>query len=399
MACAALAISALLLISGFIALSPELTAYRGLSEDSLPQPIDLAGSDLSVRIGTGARNSDNTLTLNGLAGDRAILTRYLNLVAQDYPYLHYHIAGRHPGETVYLIWKTTDDPNRINSQRLDWTGDNDATIRLAENPDWQGNVTELGLDIYGELREQPLLISSLGLSSGGTGPLLATIWTQWTTLHGWTHKSINRQGRPGSTDPTRTEAAAAWAGIAVLLLLIARASRRGHPPIIFGVAVLLPWITLDLLWQRELTHQFAETRQLFSGKTMHEKHLADQDSEIYSYALRLKSEVLPEQPARIFILHKVIEHNYERLKTQYYLLPHNSYNYGRTPPLDAIRPGDFILVLGDIPGLRYQQALGQLAWGTAETLAVALVDEDKMGMLLEVKVKHSSVDGDRREAK
>jgi hypothetical protein len=95
----------------------------------------------------------------------------------------------------------------------------------------------------------------------------------------------------------------------------------------------------------------------------------------------------------------VIEHNYERLKTQYYLLPHNSYNYGRTPPLDAIRPGDFILVLGDIPGLRYQQALGQLAWGTAETLAVALVDEDKMGMLLEVKVKHSSVDGDRREAK
>mgnify|MGYP001825189588 FL=1 len=399
MALAALAISALLLISGFIALSPELTADRGLSEESLPEPIDLAGSDLTVRIGTGARNSDNTLTLNGLAGDRAILTRYLKLAARDYPYLHYRIAGRHPGETVYLIWKTTDDPNRINSQRLDWTGDNDATIRLEENPDWQGNVTEIGLDIYGELREQPLLISSLGLSSGGTGPLLATIWTQWTTLQGWTQKSINRQGRPGSTDPTRTEAAAAWAGIAVLLLLSARASRREHPPIIFGVAVLLPWITLDLLWQRELTHQFAETRQLFSGKTMHERHLADQDSEIYSYALRLKTDVLPEQPARIFILHKVIEHNYERLKTQYYLLPHNIYNYGRTPPLDAIRPGDFVLVLGDIPGLRYQQALGQLQWGKAETLPVTLVDEDKMGMLLVVKVKNYTVDGDRGEAK
>lgn len=159
---------------------------------------------------------------------------------------------------------------------------------------------------------------------------------------------------------------------------------------IIGVALLVPWLALDMLWQRELNLQFDETRYLFDGKTMDERHLVDQDSEIYRYAKRLKEEVLPAAPSRVFILHDSAGHNYERLKTQYYLLPHNIYNYGQYPLVNAIRPSDFILMLGDIPGLSYQHALGQLAWGESSTLKVSPLDSDKKGQLFRVTKEASS---------
>ena len=88
---------------------------------------------------------------------------------------------------------------------------------------------------------------------------------------------------------------------------------------------------------------------LFSGKTMHERHLADEDSEFYSYAKRLKAEVLPAKPSRIFILHESLEHDYERLKTQFYLLPHNIYNYGRFPQKEQPQCRRFYSHSGNCP--------------------------------------------------
>lgn len=122
-------------------------------------------------------------------------------------------------------------------------------------------------------------------------------------------------------------------------------------------------VGLYLLWQGELETQLNETTYLFAGKTQHEKHLAETDSELYSYAQHLKGEVLPKPCVRIFLLHNSRGHNYTRLRTQLHLLPHNIYNYGRRPQIKHTRPGDYILVLGTIPGLNFNPKRSILTWG------------------------------------
>ncbi len=390
MALGGLGIGALLLLSAYILLSPALESYRSDHKQHTSSTLAIPGSDLSARMGTATENPDKSLTLSRLAGDRAILTRHLTLQAQDYDFLQYQLSNRNPSQTIYLIWRTAAKPAEVFNVRLGWSGDDMTTIRLAENPNWQGTITEIGLDIYGDLRGEPLVISDLHLLPGGVTELLSAIWSDWTAFTGWTQKSINFQGNPGAILPTPTEAAAAWAGLTLALLLLTRSPIRGQPRVIIGVALLVTWFALDMLWQRELNIQFDETRYLFDGKTMDERHLVDQDSAIYRYAKRLKEEVLPAAPSRVFILHDSAGHNYERLKTQYYLLPHNIYNYGQYPLVNAIRPGDFILMLGDIPGLSYQHALGLLAWGESSTLKVSPLDSDKKGQLFRVTKKASS---------
>jgi hypothetical protein len=379
----ALGLGVLLLISAYSLLSPDARMYRADSYDGATGPRVIEANSLVARIGRAEFDGDNGLALTRLSGDRAILTQRLDLQAQDYAFLQYRLTARNPGQRIYLIWKSAESPAEIFSLPLNWSGDNNTTVSLVDNPDWSGTITEIGLDVYGELRNQSLVISDLSLLPGSATGLLSAVWSQWTTFRGWSQKSINHLGDPESTLPTPAEAAAAWAALALALALLLRlmAPRRGQPMVILGSAILVPWLAFDILWQRELNIQHSETRYLFSGKAMHERHLADEDSEIYSYAKRLKTASLPDYPSRVFILHDSEEHDFERLKTQYYLLPHNIYNYGRLPDKDAVKTGDFILMLGKIPGLEYSENSKTLRWGNDQQLTVTLLDTDERGLL------------------
>jgi hypothetical protein len=84
-------------------------------------------------------------------------------------------------------------------------------------------------------------------------------------------------------------------------------------------------------------------------------------------------------------LHDSDGHDYERLKTQYYLLPHNIYNYGRFPIAGSAQQGDFILVLGNISGIEYNQYKGQLRWDDSDFLDVTLLDSDAKGELFAIR--------------
>ena len=390
-ALAALAVSALLTVSAYVLLSTDAGAYRSGDISTATAPRVIHGGDLVARIGTTRADTKTSLELTQLAGDRAILTQHLALPARDYDFLQYRISGRNPSQSIYLIWRTDTNPRQIYNLRLSWSGETAETVRLAGHPDWQGSVTEIGLDIYGELRGQPMVIRDLTLLPGSVTALLASIWSKWSAFSGWSQKSINYLGDPGSPFPTPVEAAATWAGLAIALLLLARAPQRGQSSLILGITILVPWIALDMLWQRELNTQEAETDYLFKGKTMHERHLADEDRDIYAYANRLKTDVLPNTPSRILILHDSDEHDYVRLKTQYHLLPHNIYNYGRYPETRGLRPGDFVLVLGTVPGLSFDEASRKLAWGAGQQLGAKLLDRDARGTLLQI-VPHESND-------
>jgi hypothetical protein len=388
-ALAALIASAIILIAGYTTFSPDLAAYREAASKVISQPHTINGGELTVRLGAGEKTREGTLLLTGMSQDnRAILTSRTSIVANSDPFIEYSLSNAHPGEVIYLIWRTAEDPEEVSRARLHWNGGKSTTYNVAKHKKWRGHITELGFDIYGDLRDQPLIISSLKALPYSAKATLASIWSDWTAFEIWKQASINYlRGAPKSALLSPTVAMAAWAGLALLLVALFGWLKRAHQPISYAAVVLIPWIALDCLWQVRLNTQLAETKFLFKGKSQQERHLEDVDSHIYSHANYLKKEVLPLAEQRIFLLHDSDGLNKERLKTQYYLLPLNIYNYGRFPRPKATRSGDYILALGRIPGLDYDKRRQLLLWGDNKTLNAERVDQHPRGTLYRVLPK------------
>ncbi len=386
----ALALSALILVTGYLIFSPEVakhTQAAGRNEEIGPHLI--RGDDLRVRIGTARVTEGGVMQLSGLytgEDDRAILSQGTSFAAQDYSFIEYDIRGRHATEkeTVYLLWRTAENPDRVFNVPLPWRGNNAGTAFLGMQSDWHGQITEIGLDIYGDLREQPLSISNLTLLPFSSSELLHTIWFEWTAFRGWTQKSANRlHGTPEHGILSPTLAMSAWSGLGLIILAGISRLSRSHYQVAYTIAVVVPWIVLDLIWQANLTAQLEETKFLFAGKSQHEKHLADRSPELYEYAEHLKNEVLPEPGARIFLLQDSKKMTYTRVKAQYYLLPHNIFNYDRFPRKKEIRRGDYILVLGTVEGLEFSPETNTLRW-QGKSLLVKRVDSRSAGSLYQV---------------
>ncbi len=385
----ALTFSAAVLLPAFLTLHTH-------SADTGAQAKTIPGNKLAVIMGT-ARPSINGLKLNKLAkageDNRAILSTKISFKAEDYPFVDYKITNRHPGTTVYLIWRTADNPEKIHNTMLYWNGDKTTTINMAKFEQWQGNITELGLDIYEDLRDRPMIIQQLTLQPFSNTTLMAATWSEWITYRGWTQRSAHHlRGAQRNTSLSPTLAVASWAGLALLLLMVSNIRAAPHnttPRIIAYIAAgIIPWIALDMLWQSELNTQLNETKTLFAGKNQHEKHLAERDGSLYAYAKHLKDSVLPEPGAKILLLHDSEHRTYRRLKAQYYLLPHNVFNYDRVPRKGAVQTADYILALGKINGLTFSLESHTLNWknpeGSNDAVKVTLIDSQPLGKLYKI---------------
>jgi hypothetical protein len=377
----ALAVSAGILL----ALYAVVMDMRAPPRDDRPQAIDIPGKMMEPVVGSALVEGDK-LVVTGYegAGERtAVAVWRSRFEALDYPLLKYQVDAAFPGPDILLIWRTLSDPGVLYNTELAATDGRAARLDLARLPDWRGTVLEIGVYVRAHAAEQELAIGGLALEPLGWRAALATDWSEWTRFRGWSAQSINYlYGTPDSEGLSPVLVAAAWSALAVLLLLIAGLLRGGVPVGALAAVVLLPWISLDLLWQRELSTQLLQTRDQFAGKTIPEKHLADLDGDIYGYITRLKNEVLPAEPARIVILHDSHGHNFERLKAQYYLLPNNSYNRGRSLPREGLNKVDYVLALGTVPGLEFSAESHTLIWKNRKrTVRADLLDSDPMGTL------------------
>ena len=102
-----------------------------------------------------------------------------------------------------------------------------------------------------------------------------------------------------------------------------------------------------------LAHNIEEAITTYAGTPRGEKHLPGSDEHLLRHSQELKASVLPKTPQRIFIVHDSKGHQYRRLRLQYHLLPHNVYNYWRTPEARFVREGDYIILLERVPGVRH----------------------------------------------
>lgn len=384
----ALMISATALIGGYAIFSPRLAELKAGATGPDARAWTFRGSDLIPRMGLGEETESAGLRITRLEqgiDNRAIFTRRTRAKAADYPFLETTITGRNPAARFYLIWRTEENPEEVHNTILHWAGDEASTYQLAKNRNWRGTIIEVGIDVYGDLRDQETTIQSLTLLPASSDTLLKSIWVEWTALRTWTQKSTNYLlGHTSDGTVSPTFATALWAGLSLAIVALISLVIRSRIPIAYCLAVLLPWICLDLLWQSNLSSQLKETKYLFAGKNQHEKHLADRESALYQYARHLKNEALPKPGSKIFLLRDLSHRDYTRLKMQHYLLPQNIYNYDRLPRPSKLRAGDYLLVLGEIEELSYIPEKGQLRWGK-QRLDVELIDDHESGQLFIVR--------------
>jgi len=377
-----LSVSALVLGTGYLILSPELASHKENATRPDPRPSTFKGSDLIARMGNGEATEEKYLAITKMEqgiDDRAIFSRRTNLKAADFPFLEYKITGRHPGEHFYFIWRRADSPEEVFNSTIHWAGDHASVIQLAANPDWQGTIIEIGLDVYGDLRDQAPVVEYLKLAPSQKSLLAKAIWNEWTVFREWTQRSAHHlRGTLETPILSPTLAMAAWAGLALLLLFFLARIKKQSGFVSYIIAVSIPWIALDMLWQSNLSKQLDETQYLFAGKTQSEKHLADWESDLYQYAQHLKKSVLPAPGVRIFLLNGEPHRTYKRLKLQYYLLPHNIFNFDQYPRPGSVQAEDYLITLGEIEGLKFNADTSRLAW-SQHSLPVKRLDHGEHG--------------------
>lgn len=358
------------------------STWTGLEPE---QTREIPGSALQAIVGQGIVRDDGLL----IAGYQKQADEYHavavwrgSLQAQDFRLLECKISAQHPGVQLNLTWRREDNPSKVISTSLNNNAQGPSAIVLAEHPQWRGTIIELGIYVVAKRANQSLTIEGLVLESGAAFSSLEVLWSSWLEFRGWTPRSINLlRGTANDYVLSPVPVAAAWVALSCLLLLVFGMVRRRHLPGTFLVTLLVPWIALDLLWQMELQSQLVQSRAQFGGKTVHQKHLADEDATIYRYITHLKNNVLPTQPVRLVIAHDSRLHNYHRLKAQYYLLPHNVFNFSSSASLHKHGKGDYILVLGKPDSPVYHRNRGKLIWHDGMEMQVELLDNDPMGDL------------------
>ena len=207
-------ISSAILVVGFLAWH-----YPQLAAGTKIKPITLSGKDFYIAIGKGDHEGGELRLLElDEAKSAVISSKRAKFNASQYPVVEYKITGRTPGATVVLYWRTVTHNHKTLFAKLHWNGDYLSAYNMGNEPEWKGAITELGISVSGDLRDQPITIEQITFSPLTVKLLLLLVWTEWNAFEGWSQKSINAiKGMPKNALISPVVAAAAWCGLAMVL--------------------------------------------------------------------------------------------------------------------------------------------------------------------------------------
>lgn len=377
-------------MAGAMALALCFLGYQWTVGPVDARTVYLPGKDFKSVVGQSQIDGDRRV-VTGLVGEsprrQAVLSLEHQLDSDEYRYVTVDSSQLPPQLEVTLFWREPAEKqgDGLFSQPLPSDVTGLITMDMGLNPAWGGRLSEIGLLLLGDSDSLPVSLAGITLQGEGIGSAAGSLLTQWTGFRRFDQATVNRllaTFSPGAASPVPL--AALWAAISLSLLLAWRLAGKLVPRHTGVLVVLIVWIALDLLWQRQLSAQLTFSQHLFQGRSMAARHARDIDRGLYEYAMELKERGLPASPARLFILHNSYGHNYQRLKMQYYLLPHNIYNLTTLPPGDALREGDYVLALQPLPGVEFHSVRSLLRWAGGPPLAVTLEHSHPMGKLFRI---------------
>ena len=335
--------------------------------------------------GNGAVAHD-LMHLQSAPGQQAVaVVDHVDLHARAYPYVRLAIDQWPPGTEVSLLWVTQAEAGKVHWIPLRWKT---RFVRLAGNPNWRGKVTTIGLAINNGSSPAKLTWHSVSAQPATPFGLLHAVIVQWTTFEPWSLHSSNYivGGQRHALVPP-VVAVAAWVAVAMLLYLVFALVRCIRPDAkVVGTLVLVGWITLDAGWQFNLIRQLGVSRSQYAGKSQSEKHLVGIGGGVFRFVQQIKQS-LPAKTVRVFVLvsHPDAGNKFYRLRALYDLLPENVYAFSQYPPSPRLlHAGDYLVTLGQIPGLSVNAASGLMRWD-GQQIRVRQVLMAERGSLYEVR--------------
>lgn len=384
-----LSISAALIILSFLAY--YMTGNRFAGENI----IAFGPEKLKLIAGQGQRTPQGIEVRRlGEQGFALVISANTQLPADFFSEFDWNIGGLQEETSLELAWIRQSTPNAINEATLVHYSMESGQVSLADIPEWQGVVTNIGLRIRGPLTE-PITVRKLAFKPGTPSAvfLLASLWREWTAFEGWKGHTINFVvGGPLNTALPPAATAAAWFGLSSLIYMGLVLKRRASWSVqAFAVFFLVAWLALDARWQLDLWRQLQQTYSQFAGKDWREKHLADIDGQLFRFIESVKGKLHDKDydtPVRLFIVSADPNADtfYRRARAHYHLLPHNVFSRLSRPPNPRVaNKGDYVLILRPLPHLSYDPNNRLLQWNNGNSLAVDPVYSTRLGVLFKVR--------------
>jgi len=347
-------------LMGFMALLSGIAATAGIVwkqsglDWSAPPPMVWHAGDLEVTRGAALKGPDSMLVTFEKGSGRILLKAPSMPFRAEDAGIARILMDPLPAQVKGGVFWRSSEQQQVQSMTLSSTGAG-VTADLARHPAWEGAITEFGIVFRGPATEA-LAIDGLHLERLSFGGSLRSYVNALTEPEAWTQQTINFLGFPSAVHDASSPLLAATVVFFALLvlspLLLIHRARASVPALALGIFVAM-WLLLDTRWQWVLLHNANEARATWAGTAGGAKDLGSHDSRLRRFAMDLKNDVLPPPPQRVFIVHNSEGHNIARLRFQYHLLPHNIYNFGRQLKPRFTQAGDYIILLGSVPGVSY----------------------------------------------
>jgi hypothetical protein len=283
--------------------------------------------------------------------------------AQDFSILTAKITGRSKETQVAVLWRSADNPNKINQYKLAWPIGNASALNLTAIRQWNGQIINLGIAVGGHAIDS-VHIYSIHLQSMSALGKLQLLWTEATNFEGFRPYTINfiYGGIPSNNYISSVSIVTIWIIIASTLNFIQQLiiDKRIYS-LPFYLIFITGWIILDIRWQWELIRQRNSTLHKYANHSIATRRFNDKDGAMFKFINTVK-ELLPPPPQRIIlILGNPGANNLALTPASFFLRPHNVYAEDTLPLCqNRINSGDYVLALGFPKMLHYAEQ--QLSW-------------------------------------
>lgn len=314
------------------------------------QRLRHAGSDFVVIAGAGAGIEGDRLLNIAAIGDQRMGVQSLTFAepieAASFPLLRYRWQAFPRTLELSFMFRRTDAPADVHTITLPPAGRFPAYFDLADVPEWQGRISEIGFAEYptGQLVPDdvaitPFALAEVELWTPSWRGSLGALATDWFAYRPWALMSISALGPdapwPHKLSPVIVLVAAL--GLAVVLARVFLSTRRGRrlgPMLCLACAV--GWMLLDLRWLWELNQRHALTRELHEGLGWAERAERVPDRQLVAVAALVREWHARAAPATRVLV--AADNPYSMLRLGYHLLPLNT---APANSLQALEAGAF----------------------------------------------------------
>jgi hypothetical protein len=349
LACAALAMAALLLVLG---------RYDPFAGEASIQWTSGAYAVVSGK----ARADGPRLIVDRLGEDEkfvAVMPR-ARLRASDFRALELDIRGLDAASKLAFLWRTEHSGGRTFVRPVDAVSEEGVGTAVRDDPNWNGEVTGVGFIISGPLRA-PLAIESMRAVSNSAFRGAAETLRDWFAFRRWSGNAINVLLLRGELNPLSLSLFATLSAVTALCAwwILRRRDRRQRLTGVLAI-VACAWLFQDARWLLNFVRQVEASAGTFAGKSWRDKRLAAHDGALFAFLEQVKDAVAA-RPGRVMF---ASDDAYVRSRAGYHLLPVNTLSnvyHAELHGHEFLRPGDYLCVYGK-HGIVFDAAAGTLAW-------------------------------------